>query len=147
MFVPSDRFLDRSNCIIWQYGNYTAKSVNKSLNGVNTQGENIADNGGIKEAYRAYNSWVGRHGEEPRLPGLEGYSQHQVSPHLRCDSNPGTGFFSRHPLTLCFGLDIKNQLPSWGWHFTIMTWLLKSVRIQHKVHRHCRQVWWLGRNK
>jgi len=76
--ATKDRFLDRSNCIIWQYGNYTAKSVNKTLNGVNTQGENIADNGGIKEAYRAYNSWVGRHGEEGRLPGLEGYSQHQM---------------------------------------------------------------------
>merc|ERR1711862_644741 len=33
-----DKFLDKSQCIIWQYGNYTAKSVNKSLNGVNTQG-------------------------------------------------------------------------------------------------------------
>ena len=94
MFVPSDRFLDRSNCIIWQYGNYTAKSVNKSLNGVNTQGENIADNGGIKEAYRAYNSWVGRHGEEPRLPGLEGYSQHQVSPHL---TSLGPSYMSQQP--------------------------------------------------
>ena len=73
-----DQFLERSNCIIWQYGNYTAKSVNQTLNGVNTQGENIADNGGIKEAYRAYNSWVGRHGSEGRLPGLEKYSQHQV---------------------------------------------------------------------
>ena len=78
-FLPSDQFLDRSNCIIWQYGNYTAKSVNKSLNGVNTQGENIADNGGIKEAYRAYNSWVERHGAEPRLPGMQHYTQHQVS--------------------------------------------------------------------
>ena len=78
-FLPSDQFLDRSNCIIWQYGNYTAKSVNKTLNGVNTQGENIADNGGIKEAYRAYNSWVDRHGPEPRLPGMQHYSQHQVS--------------------------------------------------------------------
>ena len=78
-FLPSDQFLDRSNCIIWQYGNYTAQSVNKSLNGVNTQGENIADNGGIKEAYRAYNSWVERHGQEPRLPGMQHYSQHQIS--------------------------------------------------------------------
>jgi len=76
--ATKDQFLERSNCIIWQYGNYTAKSVNKSLNGVNTQGENIADNGGIKEAYRAYNSWVGRHGPEPRLPGMQHYSQHQM---------------------------------------------------------------------
>ena len=47
MFL-SDKFLEKAQCIIWQYGNYTAKSVNKSLNGVNTQGENIADNGGMK---------------------------------------------------------------------------------------------------
>ena len=90
-----DKFLDKAQCIIWQYGNYTAKAVDKKLNGVNTQGENIADNGGenqgfvekrlknfsiagIKEAYRAYNSYVGRHGEEQRLPGLQKYSPHQV---------------------------------------------------------------------
>ena len=42
----ADKFLDKAQCIIWQYGNYTAESVNKKLNGVNTQGENIADNGG-----------------------------------------------------------------------------------------------------
>ena len=44
----------RAKCIIEQYGNYTAPEVNLNLNGVNTQGENIADNGGIKEAYRGY---------------------------------------------------------------------------------------------
>merc|ERR1711874_625336 len=76
--ATKDKFLDKANCIIWQYGNYTANSVNKTLNGVNTQGENIADNGGIKEAYRAYDSWVKRHGEEPRLPGLQSYTPHQM---------------------------------------------------------------------
>jgi len=76
--ATKNKFLDKANCIIWQYGNYTATAVNKTLNGVNTQGENIADNGGIKEAYRAYQSWVHRHGEEPGLPGLQGYSPNQM---------------------------------------------------------------------
>jgi len=71
-------FLSKSRCIIEQYGNYTAKKINIPLNGINTQGENIADNGGIKEAYKAYNSWVVRNGEEPRLPGLQKYTPNQL---------------------------------------------------------------------
>jgi len=66
-----ERFVNKTKCIIYQYGNYTVKEVHMNLNGVNTQGENIADNGGIKEAYRGYNRWVEDHGEEQMLPGLD----------------------------------------------------------------------------
>ena len=53
-FETFSKFLEKTTCIIQQYGNYTADAVNLQLNGINTQGENIADNGGLKEAYRAY---------------------------------------------------------------------------------------------
>ncbi|KAJ8668518.1 hypothetical protein QAD02_010181 [Eretmocerus hayati] len=71
------KFLQKAQCIIHQYGNYTDKEVGMNLNGINTQGENIADNGGIKEAYLAYEDWVRRNGPEPLLPGLD-YSPQQM---------------------------------------------------------------------
>ncbi|XP_013133397.1 PREDICTED: membrane metallo-endopeptidase-like 1 [Papilio polytes] len=73
-----EQYLTKAKCIIDQYSNYTAEEVKLKLNGVNTQGENIADNGGIKGAYYAYEAWTKRHGEEPRLPGLEKYSPKQM---------------------------------------------------------------------
>eukprot|EP00102_Acyrthosiphon_pisum_P014814 XP_008185066.2 PREDICTED: neprilysin-11-like [Acyrthosiphon pisum] len=72
------RFLEKVSCIIKQYGNYTVDEVGLKLNGFNTQGENIADNGGLKQAYSAYKAWTRRHGEEPRLPGLQDYTPQQM---------------------------------------------------------------------
>lgn len=67
----------RSKCIIDQYSRFLVKPINKTMNGFQTQGENIADNGGIKESFRAYKKWSKKYGEEPLLPGLN-YNQEQL---------------------------------------------------------------------
>ncbi|KAM8903264.1 neprilysin-like isoform 1-T1 [Spinachia spinachia] len=68
----TNRFLDLSRCIVNQYGNFSWDLANGlHLNGNNTLGENIADNGGIRQAYQAYRNYVKGHGEEPSLPGID----------------------------------------------------------------------------
>ncbi|CAL1546867.1 unnamed protein product, partial [Lymnaea stagnalis] len=47
-----DNFKTKAQCIIDQYGNFTVSQINQKLNGKNTQGENIADNGGLQQAYK-----------------------------------------------------------------------------------------------
>ncbi|XP_063903442.1 neprilysin-2-like isoform X1 [Zophobas morio] len=63
-------FDEKAQCIIDQYSNITVPGINLNLNGINTQGENIADNGGVKQAYLAYKKWVNKHQREQALPGL-----------------------------------------------------------------------------
>ncbi|GMT15634.1 hypothetical protein PFISCL1PPCAC_6931, partial [Pristionchus fissidentatus] len=71
-------FSKRAQCIIDQYGNETIPEIDMHLNGKLTQGENIADNGGIKSAHRAYMSYLAKHGPEPRLPGMTQITNEQL---------------------------------------------------------------------
>lgn len=72
-----DAYLEKATCIIDQYANFTDSLTDLNLNGINTQGENIADNGGLKEAYLAYQKFVKSHGAEAGLPGLK-YNTNQL---------------------------------------------------------------------
>ncbi|XP_074498372.1 neprilysin-like isoform X2 [Sebastes fasciatus] len=68
----TQKFLDLSKCIVNQYGNFSWDLANGlHLNGNNTLGENIADNGGIRQAYQAYKNYEAANGEEPSLPGID----------------------------------------------------------------------------
>jgi len=71
-------YLERTRCIIEQYGNFVDVATGLHLNGINTQGENIADNGGIRSAYYAYQQWTKLNGPEEPLPGLANYTANQM---------------------------------------------------------------------
>ncbi|UJR20406.1 hypothetical protein I4U23_023537 [Adineta vaga] len=74
-----NQFNERKQCIIDQYSNYTVEQIHKNLNGDQTQGENIADNGGIKSSFYAYQNWAKANPNvDRRLPGLNKYSQEQM---------------------------------------------------------------------
>ncbi|XP_067658960.1 neprilysin-1-like [Haliotis asinina] len=71
-------FKEKAQCFIDQYSKFHVASVNMLVNGINTQGENIADCSGVKQAYRAYRNLVrDLQEDEPLLPFL-GLSQDQV---------------------------------------------------------------------
>uniref|UniRef100_A0A8C3U7D2 Membrane metalloendopeptidase like 1 n=1 Tax=Catharus ustulatus TaxID=91951 RepID=A0A8C3U7D2_CATUS len=64
-------FKEQSLCMVHQYGNYTWELAGgQNVSGISTLGENIADNGGVRQAYKAYLKWLEREGKEPKLPGL-----------------------------------------------------------------------------
>nr|XP_033777399.1 endothelin-converting enzyme 1 isoform X2 [Geotrypetes seraphini] len=70
-----EAFNNQTACITEQYNNYSING--EPVNGKQTLGENIADNGGLKAAYQAYKNWVKKNGEEEMLPTLD-LSNHQL---------------------------------------------------------------------
>ncbi|EEC18575.1 endothelin-converting enzyme, putative, partial [Ixodes scapularis] len=63
-------FLEKAQCFIEQYGNVTVKEVNLTINGINTQGENIADYSGIRAAYLVRKFEEKFNDTDEVLPGL-----------------------------------------------------------------------------
>lgn len=57
---------------------HVIESVLLQMNGVTTQGENIADNGGMRQAFLAYKKYVAENGPDQRLPGLQQFSPEQL---------------------------------------------------------------------
>ncbi|XP_076026595.1 phosphate-regulating neutral endopeptidase PHEX [Genypterus blacodes] len=85
-------FNEKSQCMIDQYNGYHWEEAGLNVRGKRTLAENIADNGGIREAFRAYRRWIdeSRGGvEEPLLPGV-GLNNNQLFflsyAHVRCNS-------------------------------------------------------------
>lgn len=67
--ATSQMFEEKSQCIVDQYNKYYSPEVDMYVNGMNTQDENIADNGGVGLAYRAYKKeYDNRPEKEPLLP-------------------------------------------------------------------------------
>eukprot|EP00164_Ancoracysta_twista_P000519 GFYU01000694.1.p1 GENE.GFYU01000694.1~~GFYU01000694.1.p1 ORF type:complete len:734 (-),score=261.49 GFYU01000694.1:776-2977(-) len=66
-----DKFNERATCLQKQYDSYTVSddkgTVLGHVNGLLTLGENIADNGGIRLGFGAFQKHVNDHGEEPQL--------------------------------------------------------------------------------
>ncbi|KAK5979500.1 neprilysin [Trichostrongylus colubriformis] len=62
-----------ADCVVQEYNNFcplnkTVYGTAACVDGAQTQGENIADNGGIHAAYRAYRNFINLYGPDPQLP-------------------------------------------------------------------------------
>uniref|UniRef100_A0A8D0HRX0 Phosphate regulating endopeptidase X-linked n=1 Tax=Sphenodon punctatus TaxID=8508 RepID=A0A8D0HRX0_SPHPU len=86
-----EKFKDKTKCMINQYNNYYWKKAGLNVKGKRTLAENIADNGGLREAFRAYRRWIKekRQGEEEALlPGID-FTHNQLFflsyAHVRCN--------------------------------------------------------------
>ena len=56
--ATAEEYIRRAKCIVEQYSNFFDEQAGLNLKGKQNQGENIADNGGIKEAYMAYSEYL-----------------------------------------------------------------------------------------
>ncbi|KAK6750400.1 hypothetical protein RB195_002400 [Necator americanus] len=74
-----------AKCVVDEYNDFCPLDISKygkagCVNGILTQGENIADNGGIRAAFRAYRNSINLKGPDPRLPDdlFHGFTHDQL---------------------------------------------------------------------
>ncbi|CAF1147439.1 unnamed protein product, partial [Adineta steineri] len=74
-----EKFIERKTCIVDQYSNFTVPNLNIDANGNKTQGEDIADNGGLRAAFYAYQKFIQANpNADKRLKDLSKYSPKQM---------------------------------------------------------------------
>ncbi|XP_017492575.1 PREDICTED: neprilysin-11-like [Rhagoletis zephyria] len=71
-------FSERSKCFVEEYGRQVEKSTGLHLNGQNTLGKNIADNGGTHESFNAYKARETASGASPTLADLPKFTSDQL---------------------------------------------------------------------
>nr|AMO02505.1 endothelin-converting protein 5 [Tityus serrulatus] len=65
-----EEYKKKKNCLRFQYSEFPLEG-NLTIDGNQTIADNIADNSGLKVAFRVYEKYLKHHGEEPYLPGLD----------------------------------------------------------------------------
>uniref|UniRef100_A0A0N5BBJ0 Peptidase_M13 domain-containing protein n=1 Tax=Strongyloides papillosus TaxID=174720 RepID=A0A0N5BBJ0_STREA len=74
-----DNYEEKSDCFVKQYGMEKESITNMNIDGLETLTENIADNGGIKIAHRAYMKWLQNNGNKDiEVPGFEKFTNEQL---------------------------------------------------------------------
>ncbi|CAG0918695.1 unnamed protein product [Notodromas monacha] len=81
--ATGDAFVEKAQCFINQYTNYLVPELDSvipeaHLDGLQTLGENLADNGGMRQAWNAYLRYKEANGAEPVLPGLQQFTPEQL---------------------------------------------------------------------
>ncbi|KAK5981416.1 hypothetical protein GCK32_005806 [Trichostrongylus colubriformis] len=74
----TEEYDKRALCYKEQYDNVKIPKFNISLNGTKTLGENIADNEGIKIAYRAYKKYAAKSKDPVKSKSVDGFTQDQL---------------------------------------------------------------------
>ena len=64
-------FNNKSHCFKKQYETYDVPDTDLHINGSQTLGENIADNGGLRHTFKAYKNYMKGKLKEPGLAGLD----------------------------------------------------------------------------